>query len=194
MSRAPDRLRFCASSSESSRSRSGSRRVPRSTRVTSTPRAVKIEAYLQPTGPEFDLFAIDTDGTHLERLTFADGFDGFPVFSPDGTKLSFSSNRRFGVTNTDGKDVYAATGGVAGVHDTNVFLADWSEEELAGSLTTAAVPFERPDDLAEAVADVVAGDGIVAWVEGRSEWGPRALGHRSLLANPEANGCAQPLK
>jgi carbamoyltransferase len=30
----------------------------------------------------------------------------------------------------------------------------------------------------------IAADGIVGWVQGRSEWGPRALGHRSLLANP----------
>jgi carbamoyltransferase len=31
---------------------------------------------------------------------------------------------------------------------------------------------------------VLAGNGIVAWYQGRSEYGPRALGHRSLLAHP----------
>jgi carbamoyltransferase len=31
---------------------------------------------------------------------------------------------------------------------------------------------------------VLAGDGVVAWFQGRSEYGPRALGHRSLLAHP----------
>jgi carbamoyltransferase len=31
---------------------------------------------------------------------------------------------------------------------------------------------------------VLAGNGVVAWFQGRSEYGPRALGHRSLLANP----------
>jgi carbamoyltransferase len=30
---------------------------------------------------------------------------------------------------------------------------------------------------------VIAADGVVAWFQGRSEYGPRALGHRSLLAN-----------
>jgi carbamoyltransferase len=60
----------------------------------------------------------------------------------------------------------------------------WSEPELAAALTTAAVPFERPDDIAEAVAEVLAGNGVVAWFQGRSEFGPRALGHRSLLAHP----------
>jgi carbamoyltransferase len=34
------------------------------------------------------------------------------------------------------------------------------------------------------VADCLAADGIVAWFQGRSEFGPRALGHRSLLAHP----------
>src|SRR5206468_6581261 len=41
-----------------------------------------------------------------------------------------------------------------------------------------------PDEVAEAVADVLAADGVVAWFQGRSEFGPRALGHRSLLADP----------
>jgi len=48
----------------------------------------------------------------------------------------------------------------------------------------AGVEFRRPDDIAEAVADVLADNGVVAWFQGRSEFGPRALGHRSLLADP----------
>jgi Tol biopolymer transport system component/Iap family predicted aminopeptidase len=80
--------------------------------------------YLNPRGPEFDLYGIDSDGTHLEKLTSAPSFDGFPMFSPDGTKLAFSSNRR-DVVKTDKGEVYRMTGGPAGVHDTNVFVADW---------------------------------------------------------------------
>ncbi|GHE72828.1 carbamoyltransferase [Streptomyces spiralis] len=60
----------------------------------------------------------------------------------------------------------------------------WSDEELRGWLERAAVPYERPGDIAEAVAEELARDGIVAWFQGRSEYGPRALGHRSLLAHP----------
>jgi carbamoyltransferase len=60
----------------------------------------------------------------------------------------------------------------------------WSEGEIESMLDTAGLPYERPDDVAEEVADCLAGDGIVAWFEGRSEYGPRALGHRSLLAHP----------
>jgi carbamoyltransferase len=59
----------------------------------------------------------------------------------------------------------------------------WTDSELEAWLRRARVAFERPADVAAAVAEVLAGDGIVGWFQGRSEWGPRALGHRSLLAN-----------
>ena len=60
----------------------------------------------------------------------------------------------------------------------------WSEAEIEETLRTAQVPYERPPDVAAAVAGCLADDGIVAWFQGRSEFGPRALGHRSLLAHP----------
>ncbi|HZB71139.1 MAG TPA: carbamoyltransferase C-terminal domain-containing protein [Acidimicrobiales bacterium] len=61
---------------------------------------------------------------------------------------------------------------------------DFTEADLEAWLTTARVPYERPADIAVAAAEVLAADGIVAWFQGRSEYGPRALGHRSLLAHP----------
>ncbi len=60
----------------------------------------------------------------------------------------------------------------------------WSDAQLEQALRTAKLPFERPADLADTVAQCLADDGIVAWFQGRSEYGPRALGHRSLLAHP----------
>src|SRR5205085_4043253 len=41
-----------------------------------------------------------------------------------------------------------------------------------------------PSDLADEVASVLEADGVVAWFDGRSEFGPRALGFRSLMAHP----------
>jgi carbamoyltransferase len=61
---------------------------------------------------------------------------------------------------------------------------DWSGDELEAGLRRAKVRFERPDDVALAVAEALADDQIVAWFQGRAEFGPRALGHRSLLAHP----------
>jgi carbamoyltransferase len=61
----------------------------------------------------------------------------------------------------------------------------WSDPEIEQILITARLPYERPDDIAVAAAEVMAGNGVVAWFQGRAEYGPRALGHRSLLAHPE---------
>ena len=60
----------------------------------------------------------------------------------------------------------------------------FSDEQLQRQLDDAKVPYTRPDDIARTIADVLAADGVVAWFDGRSEFGPRALGHRSLLAHP----------
>ncbi|MEV5630091.1 carbamoyltransferase family protein [Micromonospora tulbaghiae] len=60
----------------------------------------------------------------------------------------------------------------------------WSDEELEAELRRAALPYTRPESIAAEAAEVLAGNGIVAWYQGRSEYGPRALGHRSLLAHP----------
>jgi carbamoyltransferase len=51
-------------------------------------------------------------------------------------------------------------------------------------LAAAGVVFARPDNLAEEVAAALARNLVVAWFQGRAEFGPRALGHRSLLADP----------
>ncbi|MFC4372957.1 carbamoyltransferase [Nocardia halotolerans] len=61
---------------------------------------------------------------------------------------------------------------------------EWSDSELEAVLRTAKVPYTRSDDVAAEVARTLAEDGIVAWFQGRAEFGPRALGHRSLLAHP----------
>jgi hypothetical protein len=110
--------------------------------------------YLAPTGPEFDLFGIDIDGSHLERITYAGGFDGFPMFSPDGKTLAFSSNRRDVVKAANG-ETYRVTGGPAGVHDTNVFIADWVAQP-AGGERALAPQTEAADRFAAAVGYLAA--------------------------------------
>jgi carbamoyltransferase len=60
----------------------------------------------------------------------------------------------------------------------------FTDAEIEAVLRTARLPYERPPDVAETVARTLAGDGVVAWFQGRAEFGPRALGHRSLLAHP----------
>jgi carbamoyltransferase len=48
------------------------------------------------------------------------------------------------------------------------------------------VDFRRVDRIEEAVADALAAGKIVGWFSGRMEFGPRALGNRSILADPRA--------
>ncbi len=60
----------------------------------------------------------------------------------------------------------------------------WSDEEIEATLRLAAVDYEQPTDLAATVAEVLAADGVVGWFQGRSEYGPRALGQRSFFASP----------
>jgi TolB protein len=57
----------------------------------------------------FELWTINLDGSGLERITYSDGFDGFPMFSPDGKKLVWASNRN-----------------AKAPHETNIFIADWA--------------------------------------------------------------------
>lgn len=60
----------------------------------------------------------------------------------------------------------------------------YSDVEIEAALRRARVPYRRAGSVARAAAEVLARDGVVAWYQGRSEYGPRALGHRSLLAHP----------
>lgn len=60
----------------------------------------------------------------------------------------------------------------------------WSDAQIHAALDDAAVRHERPRHLATAVGDALADNQVVAWFQGRAEYGPRALGGRSLLADP----------
>jgi carbamoyltransferase len=62
----------------------------------------------------------------------------------------------------------------------------YSDQAIARELRRAsdAVRVTRPADLEREVAALLARGAIVAWVQGRAEYGPRALGHRSILADP----------
>jgi carbamoyltransferase len=70
----------------------------------------------------------------------------------------------------------------------------FSEFEIEAELRRAALPFSRPASIAGTAAEVLAGGGLVAWFQGRSEYGSRALGHRSLLAHPGDPHNAERLK
>ncbi len=67
----------------------------------------------------------------------------------------------------------------------HVFLGPgYTEAEIEEFIRWSQLPYRRLDDVAGETADLLAQDKIVAWFQGRLEFGPRALGARSILASP----------
>lgn len=66
--------------------------------------------------------------------------------------------------------------------------ADWGPEyghaEIRRILERSKLDFEEPADLIGAVAEALTRNQIIGWFQGRMEFGPRALGSRSILADP----------
>src|SRR6185503_8872383 len=68
----------------------------------------------------FELFIVDARGEHEPvRVTYTDGFDGLPSFSPDGKQLTWTSNR-----GADGKS--------------QLYLANWNHDAALRALTSAS--------------------------------------------------------
>ncbi|HEU5438142.1 MAG TPA: carbamoyltransferase N-terminal domain-containing protein, partial [Ktedonobacterales bacterium] len=60
----------------------------------------------------------------------------------------------------------------------------YGDHEIEAFLRWSKVPYRRLDDIAGEVADLLAADKVIGWFQGRMEFGPRALGARSILASP----------
>jgi carbamoyltransferase len=63
---------------------------------------------------------------------------------------------------------------------------DYSDCDIANACKRAGLPCDKPDNLACTVAELLDRDRIVFWFQGRMEYGPRALGRRSVLARPDS--------
>ncbi|MCB5178802.1 carbamoyltransferase family protein [Streptomyces antimicrobicus] len=61
----------------------------------------------------------------------------------------------------------------------------WSADEIRQVLRATGTAWTEPADIAAATAEVLAAGGVAGWFQGRAEGGPRALGHRSLVAVPD---------
>jgi len=63
----------------------------------------------------------------------------------------------------------------------------FDHNEITAALDRESIPYtvsESDDDLVHAVARLLAEENVVGWFQGRMEFGPRALGNRSILADP----------
>ncbi|MDP8959162.1 MAG: nodulation protein [Actinomycetota bacterium] len=59
-----------------------------------------------------------------------------------------------------------------------------TDQAIEQALRLAHLDYRRPTDICQAVADELAAGRVVGWFQGRMEAGPRALGQRSILADP----------
>ena len=67
----------------------------------------------------------------------------------------------------------------------DVYLGpSYSDDEVAKILEARKIPYREVADIEDAVADLLARGKIVGWFQGRMEFGPRALGARSILMSP----------
>jgi carbamoyltransferase len=60
----------------------------------------------------------------------------------------------------------------------------FSDDEIETFLKWAQLPYRRLADVPRETASLLAEDLVVGWFQGRMEFGPRALGSRSILASP----------
>ncbi|HZA96022.1 MAG TPA: carbamoyltransferase C-terminal domain-containing protein [Burkholderiaceae bacterium] len=70
---------------------------------------------------------------------------------------------------------------------------DYDDLTLRKFLDWAKLPYRALDDPAADVADILASDRIIGWFQGRMEFGPRALGARSIIASPLSAGMQERL-
>lgn len=88
----------------------------------------------------FELYIVDAAGKHEPvRVTTTDGFDGLPVFTPDGNKLSWTSGR--------------TSGG-----QSQIFIADWNHEAALKAVTSSKSAKQdekaKAPDLAATAGDI----------------------------------------
>jgi len=69
----------------------------------------------------------------------------------------------------------------------NVYLGpQYSNDEIQTFLDSKKIPYKKYErqELLEHTAKLISEQNVVGWYQGRLEWGPRALGNRSILADP----------
>jgi carbamoyltransferase len=60
----------------------------------------------------------------------------------------------------------------------------WSDDDIELQVKSCGLRYRRSEDIASDTAEVLAQGKVVGWFQGRLEGGPRALGGRSILADP----------
>ena len=99
----------------------------------------------------------------------------FPHMGDGGLALgaAFQANNELnGVSSYNAPDVY--------------WGPSYTDDEILDAIRQSGNSWSRHDDIAQTAASLIAEGNIVFWVQGGMEYGPRALGRRSILALPNS--------
>ncbi len=114
------------------------------------------------------------NGRILLETPFEDFF-AQPAASDDGTAIGaalYVSNAVLSEPRHTGNYIYLGP--------------QYTEAEIEAALQRRGIVYDRPDDVAMYTAQQLVDGKIVGWFQGRMECGPRALGNRSILADPRS--------
>ncbi|MCO6431521.1 MAG: carbamoyltransferase [Deltaproteobacteria bacterium] len=73
------------------------------------------------------------------------------------------------------------------------FGPEFSDDQIEDLLISSQLYYRKPHNFTEDVAALLANNKVIGWFEGRMEFGPRALGARSILASPRSQNMQQKL-
>lgn len=65
---------------------------------------------------------------------------------------------------------------------------EFNDNEILATLEKYDFSYQRENNIACRVSELLINGEVVGWFQGRMEWGPRALGNRSILGNPTIKG------
>lgn len=114
----------------------------------------------------------------LERTEFDDLFVQ-PMAGDAGTALGAALSRHYDLASGDATRAPFA----------NAYLGPaFSDTRTESALTGAGLRYHRSEHVCREAAELLAAGKIIGWFQGRMEAGPRALGNRSILADPTLAG------
>ncbi len=115
------------------------------------------------------------NGKILENTKFKELYVP-PAAHDGGTSIGAALYLRHSILNIErkGYQPYAYSG------------SEFSRDSVKGILEKMGISFTQfeDEDLFDVVSDCISNKGVVGWFQGKSEFGPRALGNRSILADP----------
>ena len=118
---------------------------------------------------------------HIQNLDFVDELFVQPASGDDGISLgaAWYVSNQMGYKPKPTPNYYLGTA--------------FSNDQIQKQLVLMNLTYQKVDNVAEIAANLVAENKVVAWFQGRDEFGPRSLGARSILANPKAKEMKQTL-